>query len=134
MISVRETVEDFWKGHSTDDRDALKQIVSKDLTWIVVGGTSPIAKTYRGWDGFFGELLDGLARAFEPGTLDMQLKGLYADEEKGVGVLHIEESATLRNGNTIAIEIVDVMTVRDGKVVEVREVMDLAAVNKAFGF
>ncbi|NIJ58907.1 ketosteroid isomerase-like protein [Pseudochelatococcus lubricantis] len=134
MMSVRETVEAFWKGHSAGDRAALKQIVSEDLIWTVVGGTSPIAKTYRGWDGFFGELLDGLAQAFWPGTLDMQLKGLYADEEKGVGILQLEESATLRNGNTVKLEIVDVMTVRGGKVVEVREVMDLAAVNKAFGF
>jgi ketosteroid isomerase-like protein len=134
MMSVRETVEAFWKGHSAGDHDALKTIVSKDLTWTVVGDTCPIAKTYRGWEGFFGELLGGLLQAFRPGTFDMRLKGLYADEEKGVGILQLRESATLHNGNTVDLEIVDVITVREGKIVEVREVMDLAAVNKAFGF
>lgn len=133
-MSVRETVEAFWKGHSAGDHAALKTIVAQDLTWTVVGETSPIARTYRGWDGFFGELLGGLAQAFKPGTLDMRLKGLYADEEKGVGILQLQESATLHNGNTIDVEIVDLITVREGKIVEVREVLDLAAVNNAFEF
>lgn len=132
--SVRTIVEAFWQGHSAGDHEALKRIVAEDVTWTVVGKTSPIAKTYQGWDGFFGELLGGLASAFKPGSLTMQVRGLYADEDKGVGFLHLDESATLQNGNTVNLEIVDVITVRDGKIVDVREIMDMAAVNKAFGF
>lgn len=133
-MSVRTVVEAFWQGHSAGDHAALQHVICPDVTWTVVGSSSPIARTYTGWDGFFGELLGGLAQAFQPGTLNMQLKGLYADEEKGVGILHLAETATLRNGNTIAVEIVDVITVREGRIVAVREVMDLAAVNAAFGF
>lgn len=133
-MTARSVIEAFWQGHSTGDHDALKRIVSPEITWTVVGKTCPIAKTYHGWDGFFGELLGGLASAFKPGTLDMRLKGIHADEATGVGILHLEESATLQNGNVIDIEIVDIITVRDGKIVDVREVMDLAAVNAAFGF
>ncbi|GGE76446.1 nuclear transport factor 2 family protein [Stappia taiwanensis] len=133
-MNVKSTVEAFWHGHSAGDHDALKTIVAKDIRWTVVGDTCPIARTYEGWDGFFGELLGGLAAAFVPGTLTMRLKGLYADEEQGVGILHLEETATLHNGNSISLEIVDVITVRDGQIIDVREVMDLAAVNAAFGF
>lgn len=133
-MSVKTVTEAFWKAHNAGDHAALKEVMAQDVTWTVVGGTCPIAKTYEGWDGFFGELLGGLGAAFKPGTLKMQLKGLYADEEQGTGFLHLEETATLQNGNEIALEIVDVITVRDGKIVAVREVMDLAAVNNAFGF
>lgn len=133
-MSVRTVIEAFWQGHSAGDHEALKNVLSPDLTWTVVGSTSPVAKTYTGWDGFLGELLGALGAAFKPGTLNMQLKGIHADEETGVGILHLRESATLQNGNTIDVEIVDVITVRDGKIVDVREVMDLAAVNAAFGF
>lgn len=133
-MSVRETIETFWQGHSAGDHEALKKVMSPDVTWTVVGKTCPIARTYSGWDGFFGELLGGLASAFRPGTLNMELKGIYADEEKGTGFLHIAESATLQNGNVIDVEIVDVFTVRDGRITDVREIMDLAAVNAAFGF
>jgi len=133
-MTVTSVIEAFWKGHSAGDHDALKEVLSPDLTWTVVGNTSPVAKTYEGWDGFFGELLGALGAAFKPGTLNMQLKGLHADEETGVGIQHLQESADLQNGNSMDIEIVDVITVRDGKIVDVREVMDLAAVNAAFGF
>lgn len=133
-MNVKNVTEAFWKAHNAGDHAALKDVMARDVTWTVVGGTCPIARTYEGWDGFFGELLGGLGAAFKPGTLKMHLKGLYADEEQGTGFLHLEETATLQNGNEIALEIVDVITVRDGKIVAVREVMDLAAVNNAFGF
>lgn len=133
-MTVKSVIEAFWQGHSTGNHDALKEVLAPDMTWTVVGTTSPVAKTYEGWDGFFGELLGALGAAFKPGTLNMQLKGLHADESSGVGILHLQESATLHNGNRMDIEIVDVITVRDGKIVDVREVMDLAAVNAAFGF
>ena len=133
-MTVKSIIEAFWQGHSTQDIDALKTIMSKDVTWTVVGKTCPIAKTYSGWDGFFGELLGGLGDAFKPGTLNMVVKGLYADEDAGVGFLYLAETATLHNGQILDVELVDVFTVRDGKIVEVREIMDLAAINGAFGF
>lgn len=133
-MTVKSVIEAFWQGHSTGNHDALKKVLAPDVTWTVVGTTSPVAKTYEGWDGFLGELLGALGAAFKPGTLNMQLKGLHADEGTGVGILHLQESATLQNGNRIDVEIVDVITIRDGKIIDVREVMDLAAVNAAFGF
>lgn len=51
-----------------------------------------------------------------------------------MGFLHLAETATLHNGQILDVELVDVFTVRDGKIVDVREIMDLAAVNGAFGF
>lgn len=133
-MSVRETIQDFWAGHLAGDHDALKQVLAEDFTWTVAGNTSPIAVTYHGWDGFFGELLGALSKAFVPGSLQMELLGLYADEEEGVGVIHIHETATLHNGNSVDQEIVDIIKVHNNKIVEVREVMDLAEVNRAFGF
>ncbi len=133
-MTVKTAIDAFWKAHSQGDHEGLKGVLARDLTWTVVGKTSPVAKAYQGWDGFLGELLGGLGAAFKPGTLKMQLLGSYADEGQGVGVLHLQESATLQNGNQIDLEIVDVIKVRDGKIVDVREIMDLAAVNAAFGF
>ncbi len=132
-MSVRQVLQDFWAGHSAGDRDALKRVLAEDFTWTVEGNTSPVCGTLHGWEGFFG-LLDVLANTFVPGTLDMQLQGLYADEEQGVGVIIIREAADLHNGTSIDQVIVDVITVRDGRIVEVREVLDLAETNRAFGF
>ncbi|KAB6714563.1 MULTISPECIES: nuclear transport factor 2 family protein [Roseobacteraceae] len=133
-MTVKSTIEAFWQGHSTQDIALLKTVMAEDMTWTVVGKTCPIAKTYEGWEGFFGELLSGLGEAFKPGTLKMTVKGLYADEAAGMGFLHLSESAELHNGNLLDVELVDVFTVKNGKITAVREIMDMAAVNAAFGF
>ncbi|QRI63884.1 nuclear transport factor 2 family protein [Shinella sp. PSBB067] len=133
-MSVKDAIEGFWAAHKAGDHEALKKVLDQDFTWTVVGRTCPIAKTYHGWDGFLGELLGGLATAFRPGSLNMKLLGSYADEAQGVGILHLFETATTQGGVDVEHEIVDIFQVRDGKIVEVREIMDLAEVNNAFGF
>jgi ketosteroid isomerase-like protein len=134
MQQVRTTIERFWQAHSTGNHEALKQVLDKDFTWTVVGRNCPIAKTYHGWDGFLGELLGGLATGFN-GTMKMELRGIYADEKQGVGVLHLIDSATAApTGFEMQLEIADIIKVRDGKIVEVREIMDLVEVVRAFGF
>lgn len=132
-MSVRAVIDAFWQAHSAGDQEGLKKVLDRDFTWTVVGRTCPVAKTYRGWDGFLGELLGGLAQAFEPGSLSMTRLGSYVDEAQGVGILHLFETATARTGIGVEHEIVDVIKVRDGKIVEVREIMDLAEVINAFG-
>lgn len=133
-MSVREAIDHFWRAHQAGDHEALKEVLDRNFAWTVAGRTCPIAKTYHGWDGFLGELLGGLVTAFKPGSLSMKLLGSYADEDQGVGVLHLFETATAVTGVEIKQEIVDIIKVRNGKIVEVREIMDLAEVINAFGF
>ena len=134
-MQVRTTIERFWKAHSAGDHQALKDVLAPDFTWTVVGRSCPIARTYHGWDGFLGELLGGLAKGFVPGTLKMELHGIYADERQGVGVLHLSESATAApTGYDLQLEIADIITVRDGKIVKVREILDLVEAVRAFDF
>ena len=133
-MTVKDTIEKFWTAHKAGDHEALKQVLDRDFTWTIAGRSCPVAKTYHGWDGFLGELLGGLAAAFRPGSLKMTLRGSYADEAQGVGILHLFETATTQGGVEVEHEIVDIFKIRDGKIVEVREIMDLAEVINAFGF
>src|SRR5699024_5138338 len=96
--SVRTVIENFWQAHSTGDRESLKSIVSEQIEWTVVGRTVPIAKAYTGHDGFFGELLGALDASFVPGTVSMELKNLFVDEDAQVGVIELHESATTLSG------------------------------------
>ena len=134
-MQVRTLIERFWQAHSAGDQAGLRQVLAEDFTWTVVGRDCPVARTYRGWDGFLGELLGGLAAAFRPGTLRMELRGIHADEQQGTGVLHLLESATAAaTGRELRLEIADIIKVRDGRIVEVREILDLAEAARAFGF
>lgn len=133
-MQVRTIIERFWQAHSRGEHEALKQVLAPDVTWTVVGRNCPIAKTYHGWDGFLGELLGSLATGFKPGTLKMELLGIYADEPQGTGVLHLLESAIAApTGYEVQLEIADIIKIRDGKIVEVREILDLVEPMRAFG-
>lgn len=134
-MPVRTIIERFWAAHASGDHEALKQVLDKDFTWTVTGRACPIAKTYHGWDGFLGELLSGLAAGFKPGTLKMERRGLYVDEQQGVGVLHLFETAIAApTGYEFQAEIADIITVRDGRIVDVREILDMTEAVRAFGF
>lgn len=132
--TIRTVIESFWAAHSTGDREALKDIVSERIEWTVVGKTVPIAKKYTGHDGFFNELLGALDASFVPGTVKMELKNLFVDEDAQIGVIELFESATTTDGKQFSNNIINVLEVSDGQVTVVREYMDLAEVKDAFGF
>lgn len=132
--TTRDVIDSFWEAHSTGDRERLKTIISPDIEWTVVGRTVPLAKTYTGWQGFFDELLAALDASFKPGSLVMKRSGSYVDEEAGVGVIELFESAVTSDGKTFKNHIVDVLQVKNGQIVSTREYMDLAEVKDAFGF
>lgn len=132
--TTRDVIEGFWEAHSTGDRERLKTFISRDIEWTVVGRTVPLAKTYTGWHGFFDELLAALDASFKSGSLVMKRSDSYVDEEAGVGVIELFESAVTNEGKKFENHIVDVLQVKNGLIVSAREYMDLAEVKDAFGF
>ncbi|KAA0973175.1 hypothetical protein FQ154_19435 [Paeniglutamicibacter gangotriensis] len=134
ITSTRDVIEGFWAAHSTGERERLKTFISPDIEWTVVGRTVPLAKTYTGWQGFFDELLAALDASFKPGSVVMKRSASYVDEEAGVGVIELFESAVTNDGKKFENNIVDVLHVKNGLIVSAREYMDLAEVKDAFGF
>lgn len=132
--TTREVIEGFWEAHSTGNREQLKKFISPEIAWTVVGRTVPLAKTYTGWQGFFDELLAALDASFKPETLVMERSATHVDEQSGVAVLELFESAVTNDGKAFQNHIVDVLQVKDGLIVAAREYMDLAEVKDAFGF
>lgn len=124
-------VERFWAANAAGDVEGLKAVLSPDVEWTVVGHTVPIARTYHGWDGFFGELIATLMTLFVPGSVVFDIQEIYEDVGRSTVVTYFHETATSVTGASFRNDIVTIMKIEDGQIVRAREVMDLYEVKTA---
>lgn len=125
-----EVVAAFWAAQARGDAATAREQLAPDLEWVVVGRTHPVARTYHGPDGFFGELIAELGRAFEPGSVSLRVT---AQVEAGPTVVtEVHETARARNGEEFVIDLLTVMEVVDGRIRTCREYMDLLEVSRSF--
>ncbi|WP_432559044.1 nuclear transport factor 2 family protein [Granulicoccus sp. GXG6511] len=124
-----EVVRDFWAAQIVGDRPAAEALLAPDLDWRVMGRTHSCARTFRGPDGFFGELIAMLGAAFVPGTRTMEVTNVFADGDQVLS--EFSQSATSVTGHEFALDIACIMRVEDGLITTCREYMDLAEVTAA---
>ncbi|MCG2624807.1 nuclear transport factor 2 family protein [Arthrobacter sp. I2-34] len=127
------TVRAFWDAQAAGDAAAARAVLAEDLEWTVAGRHSGLARTYRGREAFFGELIATLSATFEPGSAVMDIRGIYEDTARSTVVTHLRETARTRTGLEFDNEIVTIMTVEDGRITACREFMDLHEVRRTFG-
>lgn len=128
---LRGPVERFWAAQASGDRDAAAAQLAPELEWVVVGRGHPLARTFRGREAFFGELIAALGRGFRPGSVRLEVLEVLADTERGRVVSRIAETATGTGGEPFEVELITVMSVSDGLIHSCREVMDLGEVARA---
>jgi ketosteroid isomerase-like protein len=126
-------VRKFWEAQAAGDAQSARTVLAADIEWTVVGQHSFLARTYRGAQEFFDELIGTLAATFVPGSAVMEIHGMYLDAEQSVVVTHLRETARTRDGQFFDNGIVTIMTVADGRITRCQEFMDLHEVRRAFG-
>lgn len=128
-----DVVRRWWAARAAGDEPASRALLSVDLEWTVVGRHASVARTYRGPDAFFGELVAGNVEVFEPGSARTVIRGLYEDALQDTVVTHLHKTARTRNGLDFQNDIVTIMTVRGGLIGSCLEFMDLHEVRRTFG-
>jgi ketosteroid isomerase-like protein len=122
-----QTVKDFFAAIGRSDREGLLALVAEDIEWIIPGDDWPLAGTHRGHAG----LADVLQKASEeveityPEPPDFVAQG---DRVLVVGVAIGKIKATNR---TFKDDWVFAITVRNGKVMKIREYIDTQALARA---
>lgn len=124
VARIRNMYAAFAKG----DLAALNDVLAEDLVWHDCG-RNQLSGDYRGREAvfeFFGEFMEATK-----GSFHLDLHSVLADDEHGVALVIISAS---RAGRNIKANAVDVMHLRDGKVVEVWAVpADQYAFNEVIG-
>lgn len=131
--TAAQTVRTFWEAQQRGDRETARSVLAEALTWRVAGDHAAVARTYEGRDSFFDDLIGTLGQTFVPGTVQLDIKGIYCDEAQSIVTSHIHETAQTRLGMTFDIEIITIMKVENGLITDCDEFMDLHEVLRVFG-
>ena len=131
-MSVQENVEivkDAYAAFGRGDIQGLLALLAEDVEWISPGGSPPPAGTYRGpaaVAGFFQKLSETVEfSSFEP-------REFVADGDR-VLVVGFDGGRVKATNRTFEKPWVKAFTVRNGKVINVREYTDTLALAQAFG-
>jgi len=122
-----QTVMAFWAAARGGDLDGMLAVTAEDIEWIFPGTDWPLAGTWRGHAG-----VQDLLKAHEEGTeitsTDTREFIAQGDRVMVVGLAHGKMKATSKPFED---HFVFSMTVRDGKVANIREYIDTQALAQA---
>jgi uncharacterized protein len=121
-----QTVKDFFAAIGRGDKEGLLALVAEDLEWVIPGEDWPLAGTHRGHAGLTS-LLQKVSEAVETSTEPREFVA-QGDRVLVVGFATGRIKATNR---TFEDHWVFAITVRDGKVTNIREYIDTQALARA---
>ena len=121
-----QTVKDFFAAIGRGDREGLLALVAEDIEWIIPGEDWPLAGTHRGHAGL-ADLLETASRSLETSTEPREFVA-QGDRVLVVGFARGKIKATNRTWED---HWVFAITVRNGKLTNIREYIDMQALARA---
>jgi uncharacterized protein len=121
-----QTVKDFFAAIGRGDREGLLALVAEDIEWIVPGEDWPLAGTHRGHAG----LADLLKTACESIETSTEAREFVAQGDR-VLVVGFARGKIKATNKTFEDDWIFAITVRDGRLTNIREYVDTQALARA---
>ncbi len=121
-----QTVKDFFAAIGRGDREALLALVAEDIEWIIPGEDWPLAGTHRGHAGL-ANLLETASKSIETSTEPREFVA-QGDRVLVVGFARGKIKAT---NKAFEDDWIFAITVRDGRLTNIREYVDTQALARA---
>jgi hypothetical protein len=122
-----KTVKDFFAAIGRGDKEGLLALVAEDIEWIIPGEDWPLAGTHRG--------RAGVADAFEKAAAEVPFSypepPEYVAQGDRVVVIGFAKGKIKATNKTFEDHFVFAVTVRDGKLTNIREYIDTQALARA---
>ena len=126
----KRTVRDFLAHHKNPAINELLDAMSEDATWWILGkphlfpsaGTKSKAEMKRIWGNLFGSMKNGL---------EMTIIGMVAEGNKVAA--EVRSHADLTDGRVYENQYHMLFTLRQGKIVGVKEYADTLLIARTFG-
>jgi len=129
-MSTRENVQivkDFFAAIGRGDKQGLLALVAEDIEWIIPGEDWPLAGTHRGRAG----VEDALKKASEEAPFSYPQPPEYVAQGDRVLVVGFARGKIKAMNKTFEDHFVFAITVRDGKLANIREYIDTQALARA---
>ncbi|MPQ71636.1 MULTISPECIES: nuclear transport factor 2 family protein [unclassified Pseudomonas] len=121
-----QTVKSFFAAMGRGDRPGLLALSAEDIEWIIPGQDWPLAGTHRGHQG----LADLLQKACEMETSFPEPPEFVAQGDR-VLMVGFAKGKVKATNRTFEDHFVFAMTVRNGKVANIREYIDTQALARS---
>lgn len=121
-----QTVKDFFAAIGRGDREGLLALVAEDIEWIIPGDDWPLAGTRRGHAGL-ADLLETASKTLETSTEPRE----YFAQGDRVLVVGFAKGKVKATNKTFEDDWVFAITVRNGKLTNIREYIDTQALARA---
>ena len=122
-----QTVKDFFAAMGSGDRQGLLALSAEDIEWIIPGEDWPLAGTHRGHAG----LADVLKKASEEVEMTFPKPPEFVAQGDRVLVVGVATGKIKTTNKTFKDDWVFDITVRDGKLTNIREYIDTQALARA---
>src|SRR6202167_5027959 len=122
-----QTVKDFFAAMGGSDRQGLLALCAEDFEWIIPGEDWPLAGTHRGHAG----LADLLQKASEAVETSYPEPPEFVAQGDRVLVVGFARGRIIATNRTFEDHWVFAITVRNGKLTNVREYVDTQALARA---
>jgi uncharacterized protein len=121
-----QTVKDFFAAMGGSDRQGLLALCAEDFEWIIPGEDWPLAGTYRGHAGL-ENLLQKASETVETSTEPSE----YVAQGDRVLVVGVAKGKIKATNKPFKDDWIFAITVRNGKVTNIREYVDTQALARA---
>jgi ketosteroid isomerase-like protein len=122
-----QVVKDFFAALGSGDKQGLLALVAKDIEWIIPGEDWPLAGTHRGHAG----LADVLQKASEKLETSYPEPPEFVAQGDRVLVVGLATGKIKATNKTFEDHWVFAITVRNGKLTNIREYIDTQALARA---
>ena len=122
-----QTVKDFFAALGSGDKQRLLSLVVKDIEWIIPGEDWPLAGTHRGHAG----LADVLQKASDEVETTYPEPPEFVAQGDRVLVVGVATGKIKATNKTFEDHWVFAITVRNGKLTNIREYIDTQALARA---
>ena len=129
-MSIQEniqTVKDFFAAMGGGNKQDLLALVADDFEWIIPGEDWPLAGTHRGHAG----LTDVLQKASEEMEISTSERREFVAQGDRVLVVGLATGKVKATNKTFKDDWVFAITVRNGKLTNIREYIDTQALARA---
>jgi ketosteroid isomerase-like protein len=124
-----QIVKDFFAAIGSGDKQGLLALVAEDIEWIIPGGDWPLAGTHRGHAG--------LARVLQKASDEVEMTypepPEFVAQGERVMVVGVATGKIKATNRTFRDDWVFAITVRNGKLTNIREYIDTQALARASG-
>ena len=121
-----QVVKDFFAALGSGDKHRLQSLVAEDIEWIIPGEDWPLAGTRHGHAGL-ADLLETASKSIETSTEPREFVA-QGDRVLVVGFARGKIKAT---NKTFEDDWIFAITVRDGRLTNIREYVDTQALARA---